>query len=209
MPVHESCQASDSYNLLFSRKGNNMQTIIQQTQFIWQRYWLLRWTIANSFAWWLALGIAALFLYLFGIWGAIISGASVGLIIGAIQATLFHNSKSVIPTRSWILFSALGGLLATLPVYLLTFVALFHLTLGLLLMGAIFGGILGAMQALILRRHNEDQAILWVIASVIAGGLCAPLSLSASNIGLPLIFAPGPIIFGLITGWVFIHPPKT
>lgn len=185
-----------------------MQTTIQQIQFIWQRYWLLRWTIANSFAWWLALGIAALFLYLFGIWGAIISGASVGLIIGAAQASIFHNLKSEIPIRSWILFSALGGLLATIPVYLLAFIVFLHLSLGLLLIGAIFGGVLGTMQALILRHHNEDQAILWVIACIIAGGLCAPLSLSASSMGLPLIFAPGPIIFGLITGWVFINPPK-
>jgi hypothetical protein len=206
MPAQERCQASASPNLQFSRKDNEMQTTIQRINNFWRRFWLLRWIVANVLAWWLALGIAALFLYLFGIFGALISGAIVGLIIGAAQAHTFP--RKTVATRSWILFSALGGFLATLPVYLLGFIALLNLTLGLLLMGAIFGGILAAMQALILRHHDEDRAILWVIACIIGGGLCAPLSLTASNIALPLIFAPGPVVFGLISGWVFVRPSQ-
>lgn len=182
-----------------------MQIIYQQIQALWERYWLLRWVIANMLAWWLALGIAALFLHLLGLLGALFGGAGVGLIVGAAQAYILRREKSMLPMRHWIAFSALGGLLATIPVYLLGFVALFNLSLGLLLIGALFGGFLGFMQALILYHDHEDLAILWVIGCIVGGGLCAPLSLSASSMGLPLIFAPGPLIFGLITGWVLYH----
>jgi hypothetical protein len=179
-----------------------VQTIYQRFSHIWHHNWILRWTIINLLAWWLALGIAAFCLYLFGILGAAIAGTLIGLIVGTAQAYFFPYSAESFSMRRWILFSGLGGFFATIPVYLLGFLLFFNLALGLLLIGAMYGGILALMQALILRHLDEDTAILWVLACIIAGGLCAPLSLSANSIGLPLIFAPGPVIFGLITGWI-------
>lgn len=163
--------------------------------------------MSNVLAWWLALGLAAFCLYLFDILGALIGGAIIGLIVGTSQAYFFPTPLPF-SMRRWLIFSGLGGFLATIPVYLLGFLLIFHLNFALLLIGAVFGGILAFMQALILRHSNEDRAILWVIVCIIGGGLCAPLSLSASSIGLPLIFAPGPVVFGLITAWVLRKDSK-
>jgi hypothetical protein len=181
---------------------------LQQTQqtgvAIWRRYWLLRWTVANMVGWSLALVAAVVLLRVFGLLGAIIGGATAGAIAAYAQSLMLRQMKvwSVTPRR-WIISSALGGALATLPVYLLGFVALIHAQLGLLMMGAIFGGIVGTVQYYLLNDFYEEQALWWVLASVIGGMLCAPLTFTTALI-IPVIGSLGPVVFGLCTGWALI-----
>jgi len=119
------------YKFSFSRKGNEVLTIYKRISRIWHQYWLLRWTTTNLIAWYIALAIAALSLYLFGILGALLSGTFIGLIVGAAQAYFFPYNKSSFPSKTWIIYSALGGFLATIPVYLLGFLLFFNLNLAL------------------------------------------------------------------------------
>jgi hypothetical protein len=176
---------------------------------IWRHYWLLRWTTANMVGWSLALVAAVLLLRLFGLMGAIIGGAVAGAIAAYAQSFMLRQMKTWHVSRQrWIMSSALGGALATLPVYLLGFVALLHAQFGLLLMGAMFGGIVGTVQYYLLNDAYEEQALWWVLASVVGGMLCAPLTFTTALL-LPVIGSLGPVVFGLCTGWALITMNRT
>ena len=171
---------------------------------IWQRHWLLRWTVANMLGWTLALLAAVLLLQLLGIWGAIIGGAAAGAIVAYIQSLALYQMKTwAISRKRWVIAAAIGGALATIPVYLLGFVALIHLQIGLLMMGAMFGGIVGGIQYYQLNDEYEETALWWVLASAVGGMLCAPLTLNTALI-VPVLGSLGPVVFGLLTGWAVI-----
>ncbi|MDQ7026878.1 MAG: hypothetical protein Q9P44_15120 [Anaerolineae bacterium] len=186
----------------------NWKTRLEQIQdsalAIWRRYWLLRWTVANMLAWSLALVAAVLLLQLMGLWGAILGGAVAGAIAAFIQSSTLVQIKSwTVSRKRWIIWGAVGGALATIPVYLLGFVALFHAQIGLTMMGAMFGGIIGCVQYHLLQDDYHDAALWWVLASIIGGMLCAPLTFTTALI-LPVIGSLGPVVFGLVTGWAII-----
>lgn len=163
------------------------------------RRWEVRWILVNSAGWSGGLLAAALLIRVAGWFGALLAGACLAALAGACQT--FVLPTAVTEKRRWIMLSAFAGLLATLPVYLSSLLALLHLPLGLLLMGALFAAAVGGAQALLLRRTSGDRAWQWVAVCALAGGLCAPLTLSASASGLPVICAPGPLIFGIVTAW--------
>ena len=188
-----------------ARLHNTQQTIVG----IWRRYWLLRWTTANMVGWSLALLTAVILLRVFGLLGAIVGGTAAGAIAAYAQSFMLRQIKTwTVSHRRWILMSALGGALATLPVYLLGFVALIHAQLGLLMMGAMFGGIVGIVQYYLLNEVYDEVALWWVLASVIGGMLCAPLTFTTALI-LPVIGSLGPVVFGLCTGWALIVMNRT
>jgi hypothetical protein len=183
-----------------ARLHQTQQTLVA----IWRQYWLLRWTVANMVGWSLALVTAVLLLQLFGLGGALVGGASAGAIAACAQSFMLRQMKTwAVTRRHWILSGALGGALATLPVYLLGFVALFHAQIGLLMMGAMFGGIVGAVQYYALNETYGELALWWVLACLIGGMLCAPLTFTTTLL-LPVIGSLGPVVFGLCTGWALI-----
>jgi hypothetical protein len=169
-----------------------------------RRSWLLHWTLANMAGWSLGLMVAALLVSQFGLVGMALSGVAAGGTAGFIQGIALRTHPRWQPDlRGWTLISAGGGALATLPVYLPSFLTLLNLNLGLLVMGLIFGGIVGAMQFRVLQR-DFDGAGWWILACLAGGAMCAPLSLSASSFWLPVFCSPGPLLFGLITGAAFL-----
>lgn len=181
-----------------------LQQIQEPAIAIWRRYWLLRWTLANMLGWSLALIVAVLLLQLMGLWGAIIGGTVAGAMAAFIQSfTLLQIKSWPVSRKRWVIWGAISGALATIPVYLLGFVALFHAQIGLLMMGAMFGGIVGGVQYYLLHDEYRDATLWWVLASIIGGMLCAPLTFTTALI-LPVIGSFGPVVFGLLTGWAII-----
>lgn len=187
------------------RTQQSFQHVFRALQALFQQSWLLRWILANIAGWSIGLLLAAFLLNMLGIFGALIGGAAAGFIVGMLQAVALQTYPSwQIPFRTWVLYSILGGVLATVPIYLLAFGLLFNFNITLLLMGAIFGIIQSSLQARLLWHSIYEKALWWIAASAIGGALCAPLSLSASSLWLPVCFSPGPLIFGLITGIAFL-----
>ena len=187
-----------------TQQTTQIKNILASLLNIWRDYWLLRWTLANMVGWSLALVAAVLCLQFFGLIGALLGGALAGAIVAFAQAFFLPQIKTWPVTRKqWVMWSAVGGLLATIPVYLLGFIALFHAQIGLFLMGGMFGGIVGAMQFRLLNYEYEDAALWWVLASIGGGMLCAPLTFTSVNI-FPIIGSLGPVVFGLLTGWAII-----
>lgn len=179
-----------------------------EAQVIWRRYWLLRWTSANMLGWSLAMLAAMLLLEWFGLFGAMIGGGAAGLIVGGIQSAFLPAPKNpILDQRQWMMMSALGGLAATIPVYLLAFVALLHFQIGLFFMGACAGGMIGALQSRLLMAEFDDALLWWVGANILAGGLCAPLTLTPTI--LPLFGTVGPVVFGVVTGSVFLRMQRS
>jgi hypothetical protein len=161
--------------------------------------WQVRWILVNAAGWSCGLLAAALLIQAAGWVGALLAGACLAALAAACQTLVLPANAA--ERRRWIAQSAFAGLLATLPVYLSGLLALLYLPLGLLLMGALFAAAVGGAQALLLRRTAGDRVWLWVAACTLAGGLCAPLTLSASAVGLPVVCAPGPLLFGIVTAW--------
>ena len=187
-----------------TQQTNRIQNILSLLVAIWRDYWLLRWTLANMVGWTLALVTAVLCLQFFGLIGALMGGALAGAIVAFAQSLFLPQIKAWPVTRKqWVLWSAFGGALATVPVYLLGFIALFHAQIGLFFMGGMFGGIVGALQFRLLNYEYDDAALWWVLASIGGGMLCAPLTITSVSI-FPIIGSLGPVVFGLITGWAII-----
>ena len=185
---------------LYSVLKTQGSQLLVALRLIWGRWWALRWIVANSIGWSAGMLAAALLVRGAGWIGALFAGTLLAAFAAGLQSAVLPSAD--LAWRRWIAFSALGGLLATVPVYLLGLLALLVLPPGLMLMGAVFGAASAVGQALLLRPLSGEQAWFWVIACAIAGSLCAPLTLSASSFGLPVFCAPGPLIFGAVTAWV-------
>ncbi len=187
------------------RFQQRVRIVLNMTQQLFQQSWLLRWTLANIIGWSVGLLLAALLLTHFGIVGALTSGAAAGIIVGVLQAAALKTHPAwQFNFRAWVWHSCLGGAAATVPIYLLAFGLLLNFNLTLLLMGAIFGTIQASLQARLLWHIFYERAVWWVFASAIGGAVCAPLSLSASSLWLPICFSPGPVLFGIITGSILM-----
>jgi len=162
------------------------------------------WVLMNMLVWSLGLYVIALCIRFFGIAGAPIGASITGLIVGVGQSWIL---KRLLPitARQWTSSSTLGTVLGVLPIGLLflwvLLVAFMGLNSVLFILGAIFGGILGATQARILHPIVYEKAGWWVIANIFAGALCAPLSLTGTTFWLPVFCSLGPLTFGLLTAW--------
>lgn len=163
---------------------------------------LLRWTLANMLGWSLGLYLGgALLSIVGGIGGALAGGSVAGAVVGAAQWWVLHQEASALKPY-WALVSALGGGLAVLPAYLSGVTLIAGPQVGYFIVGAVYGGVFGGLQAALLWRALDDYAGWWIAGNVLAGGLCGCLTMTASLPGLPVICSPGPVVFGLLTGWI-------
>lgn len=162
------------------------------------------WVVINVAVWSLGLYVVALCIRFLGLFGAPIGAMLMGLIVGAGQVRVLRRLLPIVP-RQWIGVSTLGVVLGTLPIGLLFLWILLVAVLGLngvlVILGGIFGGILGATQAYILRSIVYEKVGWWIVANVVAGALCAPLSLTGASFWLPIFCSLGPVTFGLLTAW--------
>lgn len=158
----------------------------------WATSWMLRWTVANMVGWTIGLSIGS-FMLRFGVVGIVIGGGLAGLCVGAAQWLVLQTE------RTWLTASAAGGALAALPAALCAMTTLAG-NIGLLLVGAIFGAIFSTAQWMLLR--GQARSGWWIAANGIAGALCGWLTLGFNPLGLPLLCSLGPLVFGLLTGYV-------
>lgn len=172
---------------------------------IWHKHWLLRWTVANIFGWSIALFIAAIFIWLFGAIGALLSGAIIGCLIGIVQAWILFTSQEMRHRRNWILFSTGGGFLGIFPATVIAIVSLLNTWLGAFLVGVAFCSLLGGLQAIYLVRLIDERAYMWIPLCAIAGGFASLLTVPLLTLGLPIFFSLGSIIYALLTGFVLLR----
>ena len=158
----------------------------------------------NVVVWSLGLYAIAICIRFFGIIGAPIGTVIAGVMVGVGQSWSLHYLLPVEPRR-WLTYSTISVFLGVLPIGLLflwiLLVAVIGLNGVLVILGAIFGAILGGVQAFVLHPIIYEKVAWWVIANVFAAALCAPLSLTGTTFWLPVFCSLGPITFGLITAW--------
>jgi len=160
------------------------------------------WVVVNVVIWSLALYTVALSIRLLGIVGAPIGTALAGLIVGTGQAWTLRHIVPIEPKR-WTTHSVVGAVLGVLPIALLflwiVLVAVIGVNSVLFILGGLFGGILGATQSRVLYPIVHEQIGWWIGGNVLAGALCAPLSLMGGTFWLPVFCSLGPLTFGLLT----------
>lgn len=163
------------------------------------------WVIINIIVWSLGLYAVALCIRFLGIVGAPIGTLIAGAIIGSGQAWVLRYILPIEPSR-WVGHSLLGTLLGVLPIGLLflwiVLVAVIGVNSVLFILGGLFGGILGATQSRVLYPLVHEQIGYWIAINILAGALCAPLSLTGSTFWLPVFCSLGPLTFGLLTAGV-------
>lgn len=173
-------------------------------------HFLPRWTLANMLGWSLGLYLGgALLGALNGVGGVLVGGAAAGAVVGAAQWLVLRFEPGRIHPR-WALLSAAGGGLATLPAYAASATLVAGPQIGYFAVGAVYGGIFSSLQWLALRRKDPELGWMWIVANVLAGGLCGCMTMTMSLPGLPLVCSPGPAFFGLLTGWVmpYVRQPN-
>ncbi len=159
----------------------------------------------NMVGWSLGFFLGGLLLNAFGgVLGVILGGAVVGMLVGGAQWLVLQSETDRVDIR-WVLLSGLGGALATLPAYLAGVTLVAGPAIGYFVIGALYGGIFGMLQWVILRTPYDELAMLWIIANVIGGGLCGCLTMTVNPLRLPLFCSVGPIAFGLITGYTLLY----
>jgi len=163
------------------------------------------WVLVNIVVWSLGLYAVALGIRFLGIVGAPIGTLLAGLIIGGGQSWALRHILPIDPRR-WVQHSILGTVLGVLPIGLLflwiVLVAVIGLNAVLFILGGIFGGILGGIQSRVLYPLVHEQVGWWVFINILAGALCAPLSLTGTTFWLPVFCSLGPLTFGLLTAGV-------
>jgi hypothetical protein len=162
------------------------------------------WVLVNIVVWSLGLYAIAICIRFLGIAGAPIGAILAGLIVGGGQSWVLKRLLPITP-RQWTSSSTIGTLLGVLPIGLLflwvLLVAFMGLNSVLLILGALFGGILGSTQARVLHPIVYEKGGWWIVANIFAGALCAPLSLTGTTFWLPIFCSLGPLTFGLLTAW--------
>lgn len=194
------------------RVGVWMQAQAGAMQRAWRRWWLLRWSAALMLGWSGGLLGAALLMSSLGFAGMILGGAAVGSCVGGAQLWAFRSHPAGMPAaRGWLVASLLAGGVAALPTAAVGVLALLHLSIGLLLMGAVYGLMLGAAQTTRLYPRYFERAWWWLLAWGVGGAACAPLTVTPLPFGLPICLTPGPLLFALLTGaaWLWLNRSET
>lgn len=167
-----------------------------------RRFWLrqpfwVRWTLANLVGWALGLYLGGVFLGVVGsVLGVLGGGAVAGGVVGLAQWLVLRP-----PDKRWLLASAIGGGCAALPAYLSGIALIAGPSFGYFIVGAVYGGVFGAAQRFALRGEGG----WWVAVNALAGGLCGCLTLGFNPLGLPVLLSPGPMVFGLLTGYALMR----
>lgn len=160
------------------------------------------WILINIIGWSLGLYVVALSLRFLGIIGGLIGTGMMGLVVGIGQAWILKRFLPI-SYQHWGIATLMGVILGASPVALLFVWVLLIAVLGLnsvlVILGGLLGGVLGGTQAYILYPIVYDKARWWVIANLVAGALCAPLSLTGTTFWLPIFCSLGPLTFGLLT----------
>lgn len=174
-------------------------------QYWWRQYWLLRWVIANIIGWTAGLVIATTGIRLFGVVGALLSGALFGIGLSLPQAWILFPVDEMRSRYKWIFYSAVGGFFGIFPAGILSITGIFNLWLAAILTGAMFGGIWGLLQSIVLVQLLGERAYLWIPMCMFAGAVSAILTIPILFTGIPLLFSPATIAFSLMTGWLMLR----
>ena len=157
---------------------------------------MARWLLANVVGWALGYFLGGLFLHWVGTFSGVhLAGAVDGVVVGAAQSAVLRSG------RHWVLVSGLGGGLAVLPAYLSGIALLAGPGVGYFIVGAVYGSMFGMAQWFALHHAQRGW---WVMLNGLAGGLCGCLTLGFNPLGLPVLCSPGPVIFGLLTGYALL-----
>jgi hypothetical protein len=168
-------------------------------------HFLFRWTLANILGWSLGFFLGGLLLNaLGGIIGVVLGGSIVGALVGLVQWFVLRHEADWVDSR-WAIFSAVGGGLGTIPAYVAGVTLIAGPVMGYFVIGAVYGGIFGTLQWLILRAQYTDLAWLWIVTATAGGGLCGCLTMTVNPLRLPVFCSFGPVAFGLITGYTLLY----
>ena len=171
----------------------------------WHKYWLLRWVIVTTLGGTISLLLSALFVWLTGGFGALLSGAIIGAGLGIGQAWILFTLEENDFRKQWILYSACGGFFGMFPAFFLSVTSIFSVWLGAFLIGFAFAGLLGFLQSFILVKLLGERAFLWIVMCLFAGGLSAMLSVPILQTRIPLLCSPTLPVFALLTGWLLVR----
>lgn len=176
-------------------------------------HFILRWLLANILGWSVGLLVgtitAGIIFKVFGnligvIIGLSLAGAVTGAVVGAAQSkSLIGLSTQFDDKRRWIIFSALGGAVGALPVFLTMFVLIIG-NFGLFIIGAVFGLCFGWMQSSAFNNDSDGAIVIWIAANIIGSGLCGFFSINGWPFALPIFCSIGPVLFALITGFALL-----
>lgn len=161
---------------------------------------MLRWVLWNILGWTLGLYLTFWLTSLIGFVSLFIGSIFQAVLLGFIQRYLLQD-QIILEKAGWLFYSGLGGAIAFLPVLLATLAFIAHPFIGAILMGGLYGLIFSYFQQLYLRQQDLARGSYWVLANTVGGMLCAPLTLGMLSKQVPVLFSPGILIFGLITGY--------
>jgi len=183
--------------------------IFQMTRRQLEQHLWLRWLAANVVGWSVGLlagGLAAQVIARIGggavgaIGGLLLAGAVTGAVIGRAQRWALRGLLDPPELEQrWLRLSVMGSMLGASSL-LLTWYVLLLGDIGYALIGAIFGLCFGWAQASPLGRYWGTFAAVWVIVNVLGGCVCSYVTLQGLPWALPIFCAPGPLLFGGITG---------
>ena len=175
-----------------SQKSNDLLALMQSS---WSASWQVRWFVTTILGWTLGLLLMAFLITWLGVIGVPLGVAVAGLCIGMGQMM-----ARALPgmDRRWPWLTVAGIFIGSLVIVPLLLIVLINRWVAWLLMGALFGGLLGGLQVLGLRKAQDTTIVVWVLANVFGGLLCAPLTLGTMGY-LPLTCTPGLPLFALIT----------
>ncbi len=169
-----------------------------------RRSFLLRWTLVNIAGWSIGLYFGSITLAIVGgIVGVILAGAVAGCGAGGMQWLVLRHEVGI-SARRWLVYNMIGSAAASIPVLLASVTLFAGPNLGMAIMGGVYGLCFGWAQIAALEGQNE-AVIIWVLLNALSGCLCAGFSLAWSPNILPIFCTPGPLLFGLLTGYGLMH----
>ncbi len=173
-----------------------------------EKYFWLRWLLAHSLGWPLAIYLGLLCIsWLGGAPSLILAGGITSGIISLLQLAAMGTPFT---RRIWLFASIIGGLLGGCLLFFFAIIGalLFFLWISLGLVpllifgGAIYGVCIGAAQGWVIARHHARFGYYWALAWCFGGAICG---FTSGLFMFNWICWPGPIAFALILGYLWRH----